>query len=166
MRVHHHLGLGDHFVCYGLVRTLQDRHGGIELYCKKNNYNSVKTMYKGTGINILLVDSDLECNPDIQIGFTDATMTEEKFGEEFYRQASVPYENRWKYSIEHDHEPIKLDVDRFIHDDQQRGYKIELDGFRPYLTDNIFDWSYAIENAKEVHCIESSFRLKIGRAHV
>jgi hypothetical protein len=161
MRIHHHLGLGDHFVCYGLVRSLQDKYGGVEVFAKSNNYNSVVSMYDGTGINVIRVNSDDECISDLKIGFNDTTMTENIFGEEFYRQAGVPYENRWKYEIKKYNAPIQKKIPIFVHDDIGRGYSIKVDGFRPYLTDNIFDWSYAIENADEVHCIESSFRLMI-----
>ena len=57
----------------------------------------------------------------------------------------------------------------FLHEDVNRNYIIDrnyiinkdLRIISPIegLTDNIFDYCYLLENAKEVHCIDSSFRL-------
>lgn len=161
MKIHHHLGLGDHFVCYGLVRSLHYKYKNVSVFSKAVNYDSVCSMYKGTGITVIKVDSDEDCNSDLKIGFNDVTMTESIFGMEFYRQAGIPYENRWKYKIRAHRGVIKEKKSIFVHDDASRGYVINVDGFRPYMTKNIFDWAYMIENADEVHCIESSFRLMI-----
>lgn len=150
MRIHHHLGLGDHLVCYGLVRTIAESEP-VELYCKWHNMGSVSQMYKGTGVKLIGVKSDDECSNAVKIGFTKECETEENFGEEFYRQAGVPYSYRWKYPIHREREREVTEYENiFIHND-----------VFPRRTYSIFDWWDAIENAEEVHCIESCFRLAI-----
>ena len=45
--IHHHLGLGDHFVCNGLVRFIIDKNNYEQYYipAKEQNFLTVKEMY-------------------------------------------------------------------------------------------------------------------------
>lgn len=170
--IHHHLGLGDHIVCYGLVRHIAANQA-VYLFTKEHNIPTVSAMYAGCNVHIISVQDDQhaaqwETHPDyVRYGFKNEN--EDVFGAEFYKQAGVPYEYRWKYYPERDmvREQAFYDSfgqqDVFIHDDAQRGYVINKEGFRAniYYTPNILDYGMLIENAKEVHCIESSFRLFI-----
>jgi hypothetical protein len=50
----------------------------------------------------------------------------------------------------------------FIHDDKNRGYSIEIDSkyfiIKNNPTENIFNYYKLLQNAEEIHCMESSFR--------
>jgi len=59
--VHHHLGLGDHIVCNAIIRNLYEIHGSIILAVRKNNYGSVRQLYKDIDLNFHQVDSDEDC---------------------------------------------------------------------------------------------------------
>jgi hypothetical protein len=99
------------------------------------------------------------------------------FDESFYEQANIDYNKRW---IDFTY---KNNVDKqislfseiknkyiFVHDDQSRNYCInkefitnKYDIYRPNhkLGDNnsysIFDYTKILENAEEIHCMDSSF---------
>ncbi len=170
--VHHHLGLGDHFVCFGLVCYMASQEP-VYLLTKQPYVTTVKAMYNGYNVHVVPVRNDADCaawesHPDFKrLGFSNEN--EERFGEEFYKQAGVPYEYRWKYQI---HRDLKREQELFdffgqrevfIHDDHARGFEIPLKGFRPDIlfTRNMLDYGLLIEHAQEIHCIESSFRLMI-----
>ena len=44
--IHHHLGLGDHIVCNGLVRNLIQKNQIYGIFVKKHNVDNVMFMYK------------------------------------------------------------------------------------------------------------------------
>lgn len=44
--IHHHLGLGDHIICNGMVRHYADIHAGIRLFCKSKYLTNVEHMYR------------------------------------------------------------------------------------------------------------------------
>lgn len=101
------------------------------------------------------------------------------FDDSFYVQHNIPFEKRWSsFYCERDLESEKKLFDKFnvtegqyifIHDDKLRGYEIdeshiinkELPIIRPIIgyTDNVFDYCYLMQNSKESHFIDSSFRL-------
>ena len=60
--IHHHMGLGDHIICNGLVRELRSSiKGKLTLACKQHNLPTVKDMYSDLDINYLIGnDSDIE----------------------------------------------------------------------------------------------------------
>jgi hypothetical protein len=41
--VHHHTGLGDHFICNGLIHSLRE-HYSIDLICKRHYTKSYKIL--------------------------------------------------------------------------------------------------------------------------
>lgn len=101
------------------------------------------------------------------------------FDESFYKQLNFSYDIRWtsfKYNRDHAKENdvykrAQLPTDYvFVHDDVNRNYKIneehlpaDVHVFRPSHTFGkeaevtIFQYGKIIENAKEIHCIDSSF---------
>jgi len=103
------------------------------------------------------------------------------FDEAFYKQVGLKFVRRWddfKVVRDFEHEnkffnrfKLKKDSYIFLHEDKNRGLKIkekyivnkELSIFTPEesYTDNIFDYLTLIENAKEIHCIDSCFKLLI-----
>ena len=64
--IHHHLGLGDHIVCFGLVKKLIQEYSDVEydivLAVKNHNYDTVKHLYEDTNIKLdkILDDSEAE----------------------------------------------------------------------------------------------------------
>lgn len=103
----------------------------------------------------------------------------EDFDDTFYIQHSIPFEKRWSsFKCDRDIDSEKKLFDKFnvkegeyifIHDDKSRGYEIdesyivnkELPIIRPIigLSNNSFDYCYLMENSKESHFMDSSFRL-------
>ncbi len=169
MKLLTHLGLGDHLITYGLVRELQTRYGHVLLFCKQHNFKSLERLYHGSGVHPIVVESEVEAfekmgnTPynSLKIGYTTREETDIDFGKSFYDQANVSWDVRYKYSIPRYRSyifPPEESPEIFIHDTDE--FKINIAGFRavPDLTDNILDYCSFIENAKEVHVIESSFR--------
>ena len=173
--IHHHLGLGDHIVCNGLVRTLYDQQGEVTLAVKIHNYSSVKQLYRDLEhIQFHKVTSDAECVPEykkypsIRVGFENCGSDWEK---SFYEQVGLDYSVRFsRFFIDRDlnrerslEEKLSLPKEfAFINKTSSTGSnqlpintdlpEVEL---QP-LTDSIFDWIGVIEKATEIHTIDSS----------
>jgi len=178
--IYHHLGLGDHFLLNGLVREYKD---SIGLFCKQHNYESVSFMYSDLPNLKVIISTDYEAynflitNNDTQIklgycgnGFYNDGI--HSFDELFYIQAGIDIKKKWDFYVLRDLEREKNLFNKvklpkryaFIHEDLSRGYVINKSLITiPYfcpdrqLTDNIFDYLSIIENAEEIHCIDSSF---------
>lgn len=166
------LGLGDALLCNGLVRTLVDRGHEITLPCYRHNLASVEAMFADLP-NVIVDDhGDMLLKDDyferlnlghyaVQYG-TD-TFDESRFDAEFYRQAGVPFLDKWeKFSVPNlpdirlhgwshldEHEKI------IIHDDAERGFRIPMEGYRLPRTSNLFDHYQLMMLAHEIHCINS-----------
>ena len=114
--VHHHLGLGDHFICNGLVHELSKKYRTIFLACKDKNYKTVNEMFKDTkNINIFRLKenqfffykknhdkfyekqinkfSEKENLEVIKIGFENCDRLE--FNTSFYRQVGLDFSHRY-----------------------------------------------------------------------
>ena len=94
----------------------------------------------------------------------------------FCMMANVPYEVRWSHfkfnRISEDQDRVyeKLNPDNvpyiFVHDDPERGFQIKLDKrkignkliIRNDTSESVLDYAKVLEQAEEIHCIESSFR--------
>jgi hypothetical protein len=191
--LYHHLGLGDHIICNGLVRALIEKDQEYILFVKSHNLNSVSFMYRDLpNLSFIAID---DINADAAVSFylkykgvedSDIIKTgfythpdSKEFDDSFYLQNNLPFEYRWsKFFVERDIESEKNIFNKygvtegnyvFIHDDSSRGLNIDesyildksLKIVRPIrgLTDNIFDYCYLMENSKEAHFMDSSFRL-------
>ncbi len=184
--IYHHLGLGDHIICNGLVRIFSNEFDEVSLFCKHHNLESVSFMYRDKdNITVIPVNDDSEVieyirqrnlyNDTIQVGFDNMYRTKSNnFDESFYSQFDIDFENRWsKFDLQRDltrEEKLFNELELkdtpyiFLHDDERFSIDLEkvnkeLKIVRPLrnLTDNIFDYLKIIENAQEVHTIESSF---------
>jgi hypothetical protein len=186
-----HLGLGDHIICNGLIRSLYNQYDKILLPVKHHNIYNISDMFKDL-INIKIVpvtdDHDMiryinfaskYIHSILKIGiFGDEFMKNvDTFDESFYKQASLEYSSRWshfKYMIEKDKQLKFLDEEYiFVHDDYSRNLNIK----KEYLKDlyiyrpkhvlgssssaTIFHYISILENAKEIHCMDSSFACMI-----
>ena len=187
--IYNHLGLGDHIVVNGLIRELTKDYDRVYIFVKKHNLETVKHLYYEDKYNFISVRDDNEAleycqinmiNP-LKIGFDKLDSRNQKFDESFYKQFNIPFEYRWsKFKMRRDiskekdifdYYKIKEKEYIFLHDDPKRNYKIDrnlienkdLKIITPEigLTENIIDFLYLIENSKEIHCMDSSFRLLI-----
>lgn len=186
--VYHHLGMGDHIICNGLVRELSDRGNKINLFVLGHNYESVKFMYRDIDMILITVKNDNEVieylknnkiTSIIKIGFDKLITKDVRFDQAFYRDLDIDFKLRWdKFIVKRDYDKednlynkYKLEEKNyiFIHDDKTRNYSInekyisnkKIKIVRPIigLTNNIFDYCKILENAAEIHCMDSSFKL-------
>ena len=60
--IYHHLGLGDHLICNGLVRNIcENNKNNFLLPAKKHNFQTVKFMFRDlNNLTVVSVDGD-EC---------------------------------------------------------------------------------------------------------
>jgi len=189
--IYHHLGLGDHIICNGLVRHFSKNYEKVYLFVKDHNFKSVSFMYRDLiNIDFILVKNDNDAVAFIRdnrvrnllkIGFDNLDTNGCTFDESFYKQCGINFSYRWSnFYVKRDNIREKILFEKFniqennyvfLHDDKERGFEIN----REYiinknlkiitpskgLTDNIFDYCYVIENAAEIHCMDSSFKLLI-----
>ena len=185
MIIYHHLGLGDHIICNGLVRSIVGRsdYSGYRLVVKRQNESSVRFMYRDLpqlGFEVVGDDAEankiLERGPCIKLGFEMPPLGYE-WDEVFYLQAGVNFSNRWdSFYVERDfiaeeelykklnpngeeyaliHRAGSDEVDRILYDAIDPSLK------RIYvekISDVVFDYWKLVEGAKEIHCVSSSFK--------
>ena len=188
--IYHHLGLGDHIICNGLVRHFVEKYNEIFLFCKNHNKESVEFMYlDDPRIHIILFPTDMDVNnyihtnnienETIRVGFDRIYSSTKGFDVNFYEQFELSIDDRWnKFKIKRnldrekklfDHFSVKSKEYIFIHEDDR--FKIDYNKIniknnkivipKKEITENIFDYLMLIENALEVHTIESSFQFII-----
>jgi hypothetical protein len=196
VQVYHHLGLGDHIICNGLVRELCKTYDNVYCFAKKHNIESVSFMYRDEPrIELITVEDDWEVplkfkkNIDvIKIGFGNLVRSKRGyFDESFYRQVGLDFNLRWdNFYVQRDYEIEcqllqKLNPDSspyvLVHDDPSRGLLADLSivrndlkiirvsdyvgkgsgtqNFRGYT---LFHWISVLQNAEEIHCMDSSFK--------
>jgi hypothetical protein len=175
--LYHHLGLGDHISCHGIVRSYCERFDKVYLFVKENNYKNVSYMFNDIeNINYLIGDDDFAKNYLIDnkihnskiIGFN--LSNHENLEVQFYKMAGLTIDSKWsKFHVNRNTEKEK---EIFNLNGLEEGnyiflHKGNYDIREEYLSDGLkivepndhglFDWMYVIENAKEIHCIDSSF---------
>ena len=184
------MGLGDHLLCFGLIKELNKQYDVINLFCKNEYFDSVSFLYKNEkNINIIplneseivgfLSNKNLNYQTDcIRLGFESSAQLQHimSFDEAFYHIKNVDFSKKYEnFSIIRDYTKEKEVFEKygltegeyiFVHDDKERGFNIQIKGdnvIRPNgsVTNNIFDNLYLIENAKEIHCMDSCFFIMI-----
>ncbi len=140
----HHLGLGDHIICNGLVRELLKLDNSLFLHypVKKHNFNNVKAMLSDleNKIKLVAIQNDEEMlkyaslfssSKQIKLGVFNSSWhsLESNWCERFYEQANIDYSKRWDYSfdisLQNNVLPEVSDEFVFIHDDIKRNYSID-----------------------------------------
>jgi hypothetical protein len=163
--------------------TLFVKHHNVEtvsFMIKDLNNISIKSVNDDSEVISYLTANNISRESIILIGFCQIPLPGAKdFDDSFYIQHNLPFEKRWSsFKCDRDIESEKNIFDKFnvkegeyvfIHDDKSRGYEIdesyivnkELPIIRPIigLTKNSFDYCYLMENSKESHFMDSSFRL-------
>jgi hypothetical protein len=184
--IYHHLGLGDHIVNNGMVRNFYKKYDAITLFSYKHNVKNVQYMYRDLEkFQVIGVESDsqadfyisnnnLDC---LKIGFSDLSdvMPKLPFDKAFYKLAGLDFSVRFdEFYFERDLEKEKevLNILNptgekyiFIHDDSSRGFSIDMSRikieYKVIMNDkrfNVFDYITLIENAEEIHFMQSSFK--------
>tara|TARA_R110000824_G_scaffold218435_4_gene405097 strand:+ start:5554 stop:6198 length:645 start_codon:yes stop_codon:yes gene_type:complete len=176
----HNLGLGDHILCNGLVRELCKREESLSLFVLEKNAKNVAFMFSDLdNLNLIEVDNGIHSFDDIGIndigdfeiinvsGNTHGNGFERKF----YERAKVDFEKKW----ESFHVPRCIDKEKklfdslglvegeysFVHEWNKLSIPDNppLRNVRPFMElGDFFDFGYLIENAAEIHCMESSFK--------
>ena len=150
--IHHHTGMGDHFICNGLVRNIAKKYDKVYLFYKTLPYylTNLEYMYRDLGDKISFiggmdwhdefVDFYRWSHPGInylRIGFEYLNNTKLNFDEAFYEQAGLPFSKKFDdFYIQRDDE-IETQLCKevnpsgepyiFVHQDIARGMKMNLD---------------------------------------
>lgn len=147
--IYHHLGLGDHILCNGIVRFYTEKYDRIYLFVKPHNLKNVSYMYRDlTKIKFIPMDDAqvkffMSINPDNEyliVGITpewfhalDVLKIYDTFDHGFYASAKVPLDDKWdKFYLKRDLEKeknafyniLKLKDDEeflFVHDNPKGG---------------------------------------------
>ena|ERR1700722_14558833 len=169
-----HKGLGDAIACNGLVRCLIKKGERLTLPCHARNYESICAMFSDISTNQLTIDPGEIVNDHakmaamgyriLHLGFAGKDFDGYRWDESFYRQAGVPFIEKWN-SFELGVSGIIGATEcggmkTFIHDDHSRGYRIPLHGIRPnpqYAA--ITEWVETLMHCDEIHCINSCFAI-------
>jgi hypothetical protein len=183
--IYHHLGLGDHIICNGLVRTITSDGNDYCLFVKEHNLESVKFMYRDLKNLSFIVGDDIFCNnflvdidDKIIIGFN--TLPDKSWDELFYYQVGVGFSKRWEmFKVVRDfdrelylYNKLNPNNDEYILIHSKGSDNIDRIDYtllnnnikKIYVenhTGNMFDYLTLVENAKEIHCIESSFQVMV-----
>lgn len=196
--IHHHLGLGDHLDCNGMVRCMQKSlDTKVCVFSKSNYYSMIEYMYRDTeDIEVVEISKEDEygdvkrvvAENDGQLiivghqfypGKRAELEQDKNCWEFFYEQLQMPYDIRYThFYVQRDEEEEqrvfnKLNPDNepyiFIHEDADRGFTLDRKHFLDNslkviendVTENIFHFTKILENAQEIHCMESSFKTLI-----
>lgn len=185
--IYHHLGLGDHIICNGLVRNIVKKGGDYSLFVYRHNMESVKFMYRDLD-NLSFIDTYddgfilefIKSNNVSEDDFIRISLTgwsrEITWDQNFYFQHGVDFKERWdSFHVVRDEIREKKLYDLLNPEDEDfilihnKGsdeidridYFFIDDKFKKIyvesITENIFDYLLLIERAKEIHCIQSSF---------
>jgi len=197
--VHHHLGMGDHIICNGLIRSLIGNSSvfqSVAVFAKERNSKRVQRMFDDDPrIMVISIPSDVNeilyanavveqykiCD-FIRCGFGMGQNLESmgmvsNFDEGFYACAGIPFDHRWThFRLRRNRESEQEALKRlnptgqpfvFVHDDPSRGFILnpetpkELAVIKNDPSIDMFDMISLLENASEIHCMESSFRCLI-----
>tara|TARA_B100000965_G_scaffold406806_1_gene448864 strand:- start:6978 stop:7730 length:753 start_codon:yes stop_codon:yes gene_type:complete len=192
--IYHHLGIGDHIVCNGLVNFISENHR-IHLPVKKKYSEMVQHLYsKNNKVNLFEIEEESEKEQVLQysennklnilkIGFEKLSG---EYNKSFYSQIGLDY----KYSYDKFYVPEDIDKEVKIFNHLLDKYKIMNNSFifihnsstkgvfklknlpkkdtiymkqKDDIFNNIFFYRKVIIEAKEIHCVNSSFSTLIER---
>lgn len=185
--IHHHTGMGDHISCHGIVRHYCEITDKVGVFVQPHNLENVKYMFNDIKNLFLFEMYDSQAFQFVSehkitdiirvgdaVGGNTSKCKRQNFEEDFYIMSDVPVKYKTeKFYINRDIEKEKelfnsLNLTKgeyiFVHD---KDNSFENGSHLKFLPNNIrivkptshglFDWMYVIENAKEIHCINSSF---------
>lgn len=183
--LYHHLGLGDHIICNGMVRHFCKLYDHLTLFCYSHYADNVRYMFRDLK-NLTILDFKAE--PEvvsyivqnnlqkdlIKIGFENLHQHLEytTFDKAFYILAELDFSVRFdEFYFERDYDKENTLVETlnptkekyaFVHDDPDRGYSIDIEcDYRIIRNDKrfgLFDYITLLENAEQIHLMQSSFK--------
>jgi hypothetical protein len=183
--LYHHIGLGDHFICNGLVRDMAERHEHVFLPCNHIHHETVACLYSDErNVTVFPVDNDRQHAdveafaarmnlPVVKVGF--GRCVHERFDESFYEQLDIPFDYRWSKfrlptCIPHEQEVFDALAPTgpyaVVHQEASFGpYRLRIDTplpiveikrrDRPHFS-NLLNSRTLLQRAAEIHCINSS----------
>lgn len=149
--IYHHLGLGDHIICNGMIRHLCKNYDEVILFCLSETFENVNYMYRDLdNLKIYIFDNESQIcdfiedesvkNNLIKVGFNNLKYYAENkidFDVGFYDLVGLNYDLRFfEFYVERDleeenrvYKELNPNNEKyiFIHDDPIRGYKISMD---------------------------------------
>jgi hypothetical protein len=180
--VHHHLGLGDHLICNGLVHHLADQNDIVYLPAKRRYLATVRCLYsEQPKVQVFPVDQE---EPDIaafarerscpvlRVGFEHCNR--QQFDASFYEQLGIPFDVRYTgftlpRAIPHEDELFDRLAPRepycLLHRESSGGvFDVRIDTTLPIVEierrsdpyGNLLAVRKLIASAEEIHCINSS----------
>ena len=179
--LHHHTGLGDHFICNGLVHAMAETYGGVDLITKRPLFYTIEHLYSDwDNITIIPVDDEMTDSyayatrtdkKVLRVGFdkTDFNNFEASFYEQCGLDPMLEYDNFKLPSNLNGSKKFynkvkeKLGEDYiFVHSvSSYKAFDLKIDSTLPRHTvdksdtDDVLDYVDTICNAKEVHIINS-----------
>jgi hypothetical protein len=183
MYIHHHLGLGDHIICNGLVRGLLGTEAEIVLATEASCEEAVRHLYADTNVKLHLVSGDQQAEEEyrkhdsvLRVGFENCHIAgmpcRPDWEKAFYDYVEMPYEKRYELfhfprSEEREQELLeKLDLPdefAFVNTATSKGsFDIEIDTQLPIVRltrvegITLLDWVVVLEKATEIHTVDTS----------
>jgi len=181
--LHHHTGLGDHFMCNGLVHVFAHNFDEINLVCKRPHLKTITHLYQDYAdkIRILPVDDEFvdsvkyaEDNdlPIYRVGFDkcDYRGFEESFYKQYDLDPELEFTNfRLPEDLSGSKEYYQKTLTRlgedyiFVHNvSSYNVFDLKIESDLPIHTvdksdtDDLLDYVDTICNAKEIHVISSA----------
>jgi hypothetical protein len=179
----HHLGLTDHIICNGIVRYYANTYKRLHLFCKENNVDIVKYMFRDLhNLSMITIQSDSEINSKLinipkenllKIYLNNADVSGKKtFDVLFYERAKISLNHKWNnFYISRDSNMEKTIFTKLLKLKEGDEYvfaqgnlekmkiktNLRIINVDDYLNTNIFYFLYTIEKATEVHCENNLF---------
>ena len=178
-----HLGLGDAIVCNGIVNYLTKKSIKVDLLVLKNNYDQLSFLYSENNlVNLIPVgdkNSIYKIDKSKQILRVGYEKNYGKFNKSFYTQLGLPYNHSFQYF----YLPINTEKEKSLKDHLFDYYGVDKDFILVHnsssygsvnlnfksdipaifvekksdIFQNMFFYRSLILEAKEIHCIDSSF---------
>lgn len=180
-----HLGAGDMLIINAIVRERATKFDEVYLPCKTHNVPSVRFMFRDLpNVYVWGVRDDNEADKftsdriycgskvlGLGLFAYEKEFDIDQWDREMYRQAGLPFEQRWDgfRAVRDPSRELEPGVDSwvFAHQDSARRFEINVNRMPrgnvlspiPGRRHNIFDYWPLIENAEEIHCIDSCFAI-------
>lgn len=174
--LHHHLGLGDHFLCNGLVHKVSEEYDEVYLACKEHNYETVEYLYsESPKIKIFKIHnyeheevnafSTITGISILKVGFEKCNF--KNWDRSFYDQLNIDFSEKYKsFYIPKNPPKIILPTPNesfiLVHNEASVGkYDLNIETnlkiveILKGISNNLFSYLDLIKNASEIHCINS-----------
>ena len=179
--LHHHTGLGDHWMCNGLVHRMSEKYGQIDLICKSHLFKTISHLYQDwPNIKIIPVNDEitdvylhasLNNKEVLRVGFEHCDFN--AFEDSFYKQLGLdPADEFEQFKLPTDLLSSERFVDKVIEDlgedyifvhniSSYKEFTLKIESDLPRFivkkedTDDVLDYVYPMIMAKEIHVINS-----------